>query len=487
MSRRDPIQTEPNAIGPEATANGPRANGAQGHAAGRQPNGEPVSANGPQASGSSATANGSPANGSPPTAASAAGGGDGSPKRRRPAMSRSYRLLWAGQALSTAGFSGSMIAFPLLVLAVTGSPAVSGFVLGVDAAAQLLAGLPAGALVDRWNRKVVMLCCEAAQGIAVASLVIALWLNTPTVPHMILVAATMGVCRALFLPAENAAVAQIVTQEQLPTAVAMNSARGALGQLTGTAVGGFLYAIGRAVPFAVEVVTHAISFVALLFVRVSYTRPEQHESSHLVGEMVEGLRWVWSQRHVRATVACAVSLNFFFSAYYVILVVLAKERGVPSGEIGIMAAMLGVGGLLGALLAPTLQRILSPYLSIAGVFWVVTGLTPVAVFIDNGYLLGLLFAAMALLPPTANTTISTSQLLLTPDRLRGRMTGVMAVIAGVSAAAGPAFGGVLVQQFGGADAILLCAAGIALVTVVVTVSPTMRAFPATDRVKEPTR
>jgi MFS family permease len=401
-------------------------------------------------------------------------------------MNRSYRLLWAGQALSTAGFSGSMIAFPLLVLAITGSPAVSGFVLGVDAAAQLIAGLPAGALVDRWNRKIVMLCCEAAQGIVVASLVVALWLGDATVPHMIFVAATMGVCRALFLPAENAAVAQIVTQEQLSTAVAMNSARGALGQLTGTAAGGFLYAIGRAVPFAVEVLTHLISFVALLFVKVPYRRPEQLGSSHLAKEMVDGLRFVWGQRHVRATVACAVSLNFFFSAYYVVLVVLAKERDVPSGEIGIMAAMLGVGGLLGALLAPTLQKLITPFLSIAGVFWVLTVLTPLAVFIDNGYLLGLLFAGMALLPPTANTTIATSQLLLTPERLHGRMTSVMAVISGVSAAAGPALGGVLVQQFGGSDAILLCAAGIAVVTVAVTISPTMRAFPVTDRVKEPT-
>ncbi|MEV6608795.1 MFS transporter [Kutzneria sp. NPDC051319] len=401
-------------------------------------------------------------------------------------MNRSYRLLWAGQALSTAGFSGSMIAFPLLVLAITGSPAVSGFVLGVDAAAQLVAGLPAGALVDRWNRKIVMLCCEAAQGIVVASLVVALLLDHATVPHMIFVAATMGVCRALFLPAENAAVAQIVSQEQLSTAVAMNSARGALGQLTGTAAGGFLYAVGRAVPFAVEVLTHLISFVLLLFVRVPYRRPEKLEKGHLSKEMVEGLRFVWRQPHVRATVACAISLNFFFSAYYVILVVLAKERNVPSGEIGIMAAMLGVGGLLGALLAPTLQRAISPFLSIAGVFWVLTLLTPLAVFVDNGYVLGILFAGMALLPPTANTTIATSQLLLTPERLHGRMTSVMAVISGVSAATGPAFGGVLVQQFGGVNAILLCAAGIAVVTVVVTVSPTMRAFPVIDRVKEPT-
>lgn len=393
---------------------------------------------------------------------------------------RDYQLLWGSQALSQAGFSVSLIAFPLLVLAVTGSPAVSGLVLGVDALAQLLAGLPAGALADRWDRKKIMLVCEAVQAITVASLAGALWLNVVSVPHMVAVAAVMGVCKALFGPAEGAAVARIVPQSQLSTAVAMNSARGALGQLSGTAVGGFLFAAGRAIPFAVDVLTHAVSFVALLFLRVPQQATDPHEDRHLGREMVEGLRWVWRQRHVRVTVFCAVSLNFFFSAYYIVIVVLATGRGVSAGEIGVMAAMLGVGGIVGALLAPTLQRRVSPYVSIIGVFWVLTVLTPLAVFISNGYVMGALFVAMALLPPTANTTIGTYQLLLTPDRLRGRLTSVMGVIGGVSAATGPAFGGLLVQVVSGTDAVLLCAAAIAVITVIVTASPTMRGFPRID-------
>jgi MFS family permease len=111
---------------------------------------------------------------------------------------------------------------------------------------------------------------------------------------------------------------------------------------------------------------------------------------------------------------------------------------------------------------------------------VLTLLTPVAAVIHDGYLLGALFVAMALLPPTANTTIGTYQLLLTPDRLRGRLTSVMAVIGGVSAATGPAFGGLVVQAFPGTDAVLLCAAGIALITLFVTFSPTLRGFPRSD-------
>ena len=102
-----------------------------------------------------------------------------------------------------------------------------------------------------------------------------------------------------------------------------------------------------------------------------------------------------------------------------------------------MAAMLGVGGVVGALAAPYLHRVLGPYASSSAVFWALTVLTPVAVVVHSGYLMGALFAGMALLPPTANTTIMTEQLLLTPDELRGRLTSVLALACGVAAAAGP--------------------------------------------------
>jgi MFS family permease len=72
---------------------------------------------------------------------------------------RNYRVLWGSQALSEFGGSVSNLALPLMVLAVTRSPATVGLVLGTGAAASLLVGLPAGALVDRWDRKKVMLSC----------------------------------------------------------------------------------------------------------------------------------------------------------------------------------------------------------------------------------------------------------------------------------------------------------------------------------------
>ncbi|GLZ28596.1 MFS transporter [Lentzea sp. NBRC 105346] len=389
---------------------------------------------------------------------------------------RNYTLLWASQALSEVGFNASLIAFPLVVLAVTGSAAASGLVLAADAVAQLVVGLPGGALVDRWDRRKVMLCCEAVQGLSLASLAFALWQDTASVAHMVLVSAVMGTCRALFEPAEDACLPNVVPESQLSTAVAMNAARSSVGQMAGTALGGFLVALGRWVPFFVDAVARLIAVIALSFLRVP-PRPPRVEERHFGREILEGLRWVWHQREMRVTAWCAVTLNLFFSAYYLVIIVLTEQRGVPTGEIGVMAAMLGVGGIIGSLLAPKLGEWLTPYWSIAGVFWALTAITPLAVFVHSGYVMGLLFALMALLAPTANTVISTHQLLHTPDSLRGRLSGVMSVVVGAAAAAGPALGGVLVELVPGSGAVLLCAGGIAVITVLVTVNPVLRAYP----------
>jgi MFS family permease len=398
---------------------------------------------------------------------------------------RNYQLLWGSSMLSAFGFNGVMIAFPLLMLATTGSAATSGIVLGTIAATQLAAGLPAGALADRWNRKYIMLACEATQTVAAASLVVAFMRHTVTIPHVIVVAGVMGACTALFGPSEDALLPNLVQKRQVPTAVAMNSARTSLGHLSGTAAGGFLFAFGRAVPFVADMVSHAIACVALAFLRIPATSARPTRAGSLHREIFDGLRWVWQHRLIRVTTLCAAVLNLFFSASYLVIIVLAQRRGIPSGEIGVMAAMLGAGGVTGSLLASYLHSRISPFLSIVSVFWVLAALIPTAIFIHSGYLMGALFFGIALLPPTANTTIQARQLLITPDHLRGRLSGVLGLILGVAAAVGPVLGGILMQLLPSTEAVLVCAAGIIAITVVVTASPTLRRFPRLENAEAP--
>ena len=322
-----------------------------------------------------------------------------------------------------------------------------------------------------------MLACEVTQAVAVASLVVALLLDRATVVHLAAVAAVLGGCRALFEPAEDASLPALVPEEQLAAAVATNSARSSVGQMAGTALGGVLFAVARWAPFLLDLLTHVIAFVMLLFLRMPAREVEPAPLRRLGPEITDGLRWLWRRKEIRVTTVCAVVLNMFFAAFYLVVIVLAQQRGTPPAEIGVMAAMLGVGGVFGALAAPWLHGRLSPHMAITGVFWVLTALAPLAVVVDSGYLLGVLFAGMALLAPTANTTIVTHQLLLTPDALRGRLSGTLNLAVGGAAALGPVLGGLLAESTSPATAVLISAAGLATTAVLVTVSPTLRRYP----------
>ena len=101
------------------------------------------------------------------------------PPRRRASLwrNRDYLLLWSGQAVSSAGTQVSGIAFPLLVLAITGSPAQAGLACAPCALPYLIFSLPVGALIDRWDRKRVMILCDAGRAIALGSIPVALALG----------------------------------------------------------------------------------------------------------------------------------------------------------------------------------------------------------------------------------------------------------------------------------------------------------------------
>src|SRR5215467_10486878 len=96
-----------------------------------------------------------------------------SPRARPLLFNRDYMLLWSGQVVSLIGTEASTLALPLLVFALTGSAAQAGFMGAVRAVPYLLFSLPAGALVDRWNRKRTMIICDAGRAMSLASIPVA--------------------------------------------------------------------------------------------------------------------------------------------------------------------------------------------------------------------------------------------------------------------------------------------------------------------------
>jgi MFS family permease len=214
---------------------------------------------------------------------------------------RDFTLLWSGQVVSTLGSEISGLAFPLLVLSLTGSPAQAGIVGFARGLPYLLLYLPAGALVDRWNRKRVMLVADAGRAASIGSVAVWLALGRPPLAWLAVVAFVEGALFVFFQLAESAALPQIVAREQLPQAIAQNQARMQGAHVAGAPLGGALFGVSRLLPFVADAVSYAVSFVSLLFVRPAFQESREPTQTRLRTEIAEGVRWLWSQPFLRTT------------------------------------------------------------------------------------------------------------------------------------------------------------------------------------------
>jgi MFS family permease len=137
---------------------------------------------------------------------------------------RDYLLLWGSQLISNTGSGISQIAFPLLILAVTSSPAQAGLVGALSSPAYIFFTLPAGALLDRWDRKRTMIICDIGRASCLASIPLALVLGHLTIVQICIVAFVSGTLGIFFDIAELACLPQVVAKKQLPEAVARSQA-----------------------------------------------------------------------------------------------------------------------------------------------------------------------------------------------------------------------------------------------------------------------
>ncbi|MET9258942.1 MFS transporter [Amycolatopsis sp. NPDC004079] len=390
---------------------------------------------------------------------------------------RNYHLLWTSQALSELGAQISVFALPLLVLQLTGSAAYAGLVGAVSAVTRLVVLVPTGALVDRWNRKHVMLVCEAVRVPALAGLAFGVTAGAVPFACLLAVAVIDGTATAMFAPAEEAALPQVVAEHQLSTAVAANAARGYLAALIGPGAAGFLLAAGKALPFLANAAACLASCGLIGFVRLKAGR--SRESSSLVDEIRDGFQWIWRRPVIRAGLAVAAVVSVAFNALYLIVLTIAERAGMPAGRIGAIGMIIGASGVVGALAAPFANRVLSPRTAILGLSWLSAGCTPLLAVVDAYYLLGAVLAILALAAPTVQTGIVAYQISSTPDRLRGRVSAALGLAGGAAGAAGPLLGGGLIDLAGRTVAVLTCAGILLLAGAAATFSRALRSFTST--------
>lgn len=399
---------------------------------------------------------------------------------------RDFALLWSGQAVSTIGSEVSQLAFPLLVLGLTGSARDAGIVGFARALPFLLVYLPAGVLVDRWNRKHVMLAADAGRALAIGS--VAAWLALGRPPLAWLAAASFveGCLFVFFQLSESAALPAVVPREQLPQAIARNQARQQGASFVGSPLGGALYGLSRLLPFAADAASYAVSFVSLLFVRPAFQGERRRPARNLRAELSGGLVWLWRQRFLRSTTAVVAGTNFVHQALNLVLIVRLRELGASSALIGVVFALLGAGSIAGALVAPWLQRRVPAPVVVLGSLWIWPAQTAALFLIPSPLGIGVLTAVAWIAGPVFNVVVGAYRYALVPEEIYARVASATLLFAWGSIPLGSLFAGYAIAAWGARTMLLVLAAILLAVALAASASRDLRDPPALDEVEPAT-
>lgn len=388
---------------------------------------------------------------------------------------REFVALWVGQAGSALGTSISSLAYPLLLLAVTGSPAIAGAVAAVLAGTTFVLRIPAGVVADRLDRKRLMLLCDGGRLLAVGSLGLAVVLDELHLAHVFFVAVVEGALGVLFAPAEQAAVRAVVAPTQLRDAIATNQARQQVAGLVGPSLGGALFGLGRGVPFLADALSYAVSFLAVLTIRTPLPAGRRsHPEQRLRHELGEGLRWLWQQPYLRYVVVWLAGAGLLFSSLGIVTVVIAQQLDATPAQIGITFTIAGAGGLAGALAAPSLLRRAAPALIVTSFAWTSTAAVFSLLLVESVYLLGLVTAAANFLVPAVIALVMTEVAERAPEAILGRANSATVQILTLFNPAAPAVAGVALQTLGTNTTVVSYGLAFALLAIIMTTSTLVR-------------
>ncbi len=374
-----------------------------------------------------------------------------------------FQMLWVGSGTAFLGLAAADFAYPLVILLMTGSPAMAGLFGFIQMTASIVAGLPAGVLVDRWDRRRTLIAAEASRALVTGSIAAAWALGHLTLAHLFVVAAVLGAVSPFGGAARMLMVRAVVPKQQLTKALTQDEVRSAATGMAGPPLGGVLLVAGRALPFLVCSLTFLVSLCTALVVRVPATAPATGgapgaRGTDQGGGVFAGVRALWANRTMRAALMMISLINVGGTALFLSVIVLLQSQGTSARGIGIAVAGEAVGTLLGAGLVGRLHRKVTPgalLIILGGVF---TAVTPLLAVPWGPWWVFAVIGTAVLGVPAMWILIDVLIFRQVPDAQRGRViTAVMTVLT-VGIPLGTLAGGVCLQFYGPTVTILAVSA-----------------------------
>ncbi len=388
---------------------------------------------------------------------------------------RNFKLFWLAQGVSATGDAFGMVAMPLLVLEVTGSVAKMGVVTALACAGQIIAGTASGIIVDRVDRRRLMIACDLGRVALYMLLPASIWLHHPSLTLIGAVAFFAGALGNMFTVAQLAAVPNLVEQQDVARANARLQATQALTYVLGALLGGLIAAqFGPGGALAADALSFAGSAVCLALIQLrrdaAVARADTHGASPLA-DLAIGIRFLLKHAILRSLAVFQIGIAFLgsvgLSAAVIDLFVfrLRSDLGASSQTVGMAIGMASVGAVIGALTSPRLQRRVGVSVCVLGGTAVqaaglmCAGSTAHVPFIVGG--LALWAAGLTLRGVAANSLRQT----LTPDALLGRVSAAAWTLVYAAATLGALVVTALAAHAGAARAFVLTGAVLGVITV----------------------
>ena len=246
--------------------------------------------------------------------------------------------------------------------------------------------------------------------------------------------------------------------------------------IAGPPIGGVLYGIGRAIPFAADTVSYAFSFLSLLAMRTPFQQERPASTVGIRRQLAEGFSFLWRQPFLRTTAFLYGVGNFTIPALLFVLVVVARRDGVTPGGIGVLLASFSACLLIGSLLSPLARRAFSVRAIMLAELY--AGLATVAYVVHpNVYVLAAAMLPQAFVLPITDSVVIARRLAMTPDRLLGRVEAARTTIARTAQPLGPLVAGLLLGALSSRTTVALLAGISAALAVCGTASRALRTPP----------
>ncbi len=267
-----------------------------------------------------------------------------------------YWRLWWGNAISSTGDGAFVAALPLLAVTITADPRLVSVVTAATYLPWMLLSLPAGAIVDRYDRATLMWCAQLVQAAVVAVLAIAVVFRQANIEVLALGGLLLGCAEVVFSNAAQSVLPALVPPELLAKANGSEQISLTIGEsFLGPPAGSLLFAAAAALPFGLDAVSFAASAGLVAKLPRASRAPRDPGRPKIRAQIAEGLHWLARHRLLRVVAVLLGVYNFANQMGQAVLVLFATQTlHVGTRGYGFLLAAVAVGSVAGGLVCPWL-------------------------------------------------------------------------------------------------------------------------------------